>query len=156
MKFWISLLSTVAAFSISSPSQENSGIVRLDPAVNEIVPNEAKLEKIVGDLVATNGPVWARKEGYLLFSDPPSNIMYKWDPRNSKVSTFLDRSGFTGTDTKGLGREIGSNGTTFDHEGRIVFCAQGDRQIVRLEQDRKRTILASEYEGKRLNSPNDL
>jgi gluconolactonase len=140
LRLWISLYSLVVVFSISTPSQENSGIVRLDSAVDAIVPRDAKIEKLAGNLVATNGPVWARKGGYLLFSDPPTNIMYKWDPRDSKVAVFLDHSGFTGTDTTGLGREIGSNGTTFDHEGRIVFCAQGDRQIVRLETDWRRTV----------------
>ncbi len=136
--------------------QEKNDVVRLDPALDEIVSLDAKVEKISGDLTATNGPLWMTKGGFLLFSDPPNNIMYKWDPRDGKTSTYMDHSGFTGTDPKGLGREIGSNGTTLDRQGRLVFCAQGDKQIVRIEPDGKRTVLASELKGKRLESPNDV
>lgn len=149
-------LSILVAVSTAAQAQGTKHVVRQDSALDEIVSPDAIVEKLASSFVATNGPVWVRKGGYLLFSDPPANIMYKWEPRDSKVSVFLDRSGFTGTDTTGLGREIGSNGTTLDRQGRVVYCNQGDRQIVRLEEDGRRTILASEYEGKRLSSPNDL
>jgi gluconolactonase len=106
-----------------------------------------------------------KDQGYLLFSDIPANVIRKWDPKNG-FSVFLDKSGFTGTDAsnvggqtnngKGLVNLIGSNGITIDRQGRIVYCAHGDRQIVRLEKNATRTVLATRYEGKRLNSPNDL
>ena len=98
---------------------------------------------------------------YLIFSDIPGNKIYKWDPSNNRVSVVLDPSGFTGSDATGVGREVneggavfynlGSNDITLDDEGRIVFNAKGDRQIVRLEADGSRTTLASHYQGKRLN-----
>ena len=149
-------LSILVAVSTTAQAQETKHVVRQDPALDDIISPDAIVEKLAGNLIATNGPVWVPNKGYLLFSDPPANIMYKWDPRDGKVSVFLDRSGFTGTDTTGLGREIGSNGTTLDRQGRVVYCNQGDRQVVRLEGDGRRTVLASEYEGKRLSSPNDL
>ncbi|MGA2215286.1 MAG: SMP-30/gluconolactonase/LRE family protein, partial [Bryobacteraceae bacterium] len=105
--------------------------------------------------------------GYLLFSDISANVIYKWTSDN-QMSVFLKDSGYTGD----LGKisfegylarsgslfvyNFGSNGITLDRQGRLVFCAQGDRAIVRVEKDGKRTVLADRYEGKRLNRPNDL
>jgi gluconolactonase len=156
----------IIAVATIDRAQETSPVVRLDPVLNDIVPSGVKVEKLAGDFRFLEGPVWVRKAGYLLFSDIPGNVINKWNPADGKVSVFLDRSGFTGTDPSGLGGEqtngrdtfytFGSNGITLDHQARIVFCAHGDRQVVRLEKDGQRTILASQYEGKRLNSPNDL
>jgi gluconolactonase len=154
-KFQVLLLSVLIGVSTAMQSQEKSDVIRLDPALDEIVSADAKVEKLAGNLVATNGPLWMNKGGYLLFSDPPANIMYKWDPRDGRASVYLDKSGLTAGEA-GQRREIGSNGTTLDGQGRIVFCAQGDRQIVRLEADGKRTVLISAYQGKPLDSPNDL
>jgi gluconolactonase len=142
-------------------------VVRLDPALDDVVPKGAKLEKVGGDFIFTEGPVWVRKGrgGYLLFSDIPANVIRQWNP-DGKLSVFLEHSGFTGTDATDVGGEydsghgkfylLGSNAVTVDGEGRVVFCAHGDRAIVRVEKDGKRTVLADRYEGKRLNSPNDL
>lgn len=139
---------------------------RLDARFDAIVPADLKVERIAQGLGYVEGPVWNRKEGYLLFSDMRRNAIYKWNPADGKVSVFLDRAGFTGSDATGIGDEstvggevyytIGPNGVTLDPQGRVVFCAVGDRQIVRVEADGKRTVLASQYEGKRLNGPNDL
>jgi len=154
-KFLIVFCSFPVLVSTAIQSQEARDVISLDPAMDEIVSRDAKLEKLAGNLVATNGPLWMTKRNYLLFSDPPANIMYKWDPKDGKASVFLDKSGLTEGEA-GQRREVGSNGTTLDRQGRIVFCAQGDRQIVRLEEDGKRTVLIRDYQGKSLNSPNDL
>ena len=166
-KYRVLLLSIVAAFGIAAHAQEPKPIVRLEPAFDAIVPPNAKVEKIAGNLVyGLEGPLWIRKGGYLIFSGMNSNLIYKWNPKDGKVSNFLEHAGFTGSDPTGIGGEtkignevlysIGPNGSTLDPQGRIVFCAQGDRQVVRLEKDGRRTVLASHYQGKRLNSPNDL
>ena len=148
-------------------SQNFGEIVRVDPAADTIVPADAKVEKLAGDLGFLEGPIWvhSKGQGYLLFSDIPANVIRKWDPKGG-VSVFLEKSGFTGADASNVGGQtnngfgmvtlIGSNGITLDKQGRIVFCQHGDRQISRLEKNGKRTVLASRYEGKRLNSPNDL
>jgi gluconolactonase len=151
---------------ITAHSQDFGEVVRVDPAANAIIPADAKVEKLAGDFQFVEGPVWvhSKGQGYLLFSDIPANVIRKWDPKG--VSVFLEKSGFTGADASNVGGQtnngfgmvnlIGSNGITLDKQGRIVFCQHGDRQISRLEKNGERTVLASHYEGKRLNSPNDL
>ena len=146
-------------------AQESSDVVRLDSEADAVVPVGARAQQLAEGYAFLEGPVWVRKGGYLLFSDIPANVI---DKRTSdgKVSVFLKPSGYTGSDPSQAGRTIdngkatvnliGSNAVTVDRQGRIVFCAQGDRSVVRIEKDGKRTILADRFEGKRLNSPNDL
>lgn len=129
-------------------------VVKLDPRFDELVPSDATLEKVAEGFSWAEGPVWNRAGGYLLFSDVPNNAIIKWKD-GEVVSEFLKASGYTGR-AKFTGREPGSNGLTFDPAGRLVFCQHGDRRISRLEQDGSRTTLVDNYQGKRLNSPNDL
>lgn len=129
-------------------------IVRLDPRLDQVVPADAALEKIADGYVWAEGPVWSRAGNYLLFSDVPNNRIIKWKA-GEPAQTFLEPSGYSGKE-KFTGREPGSNGLTFDREGRLVFCQHGDRRISRLEKDGKWTTLVDNYQGKRLNSPNDL
>lgn len=129
-------------------------VVRLDPRLDEIVPRGAKLERIAEGISWAEGPVWDRTAGYLLFSDVPNNSILKWEA-NKGLSLFRKPSGYSGR-APFAGREPGSNGLTFDREGRLVFCQHGDRRVVRLEKDGSVTALADRYEGKRFNSPNDL
>lgn len=142
---------------------------RLDPALDRIVSGGANLEMLKeGYFGISEGPVWIPEgqSGYLLFSDIAANAIYKWTP-DGKLSVFLQNSGFTGPNTGILQgyvarsgplfvANIGSNGISVDPQGRLVFTAQGDRAIVRLEKDGTRTVLADRFEGKRLNRPNDV
>jgi gluconolactonase len=138
----------------------------LDTRFDDIVPADLQIERIAQGLGYVEGPVWDRRGGVLIFSDMRNNAIYKWDPKDGKVSTLLERAGFAGADPTGVGSEskvgtevyytIGPNGVTLDPQGRVVFCAVGDRQIVRLESDGRRTVLASHYDGKRFGGPNDL
>ncbi len=127
-------------------------VVRLDPALDKIVPAGAKVEKIAGNLRFTEGPVWIREGGYLLFSDLQLNAVMKWSP--SDGVTAYRREIFAGPHPEGV--QIGSNGLTLDRQGRVVMAEHGNRRISRIEKDGKITVLADRYEGKRLNSPNDL
>jgi gluconolactonase len=137
------------------PRPVREPVVRaLDPRFERIVPQETVLEKIVDDREWTEGPVWLRKGGYLLFSDVVANAIFRWK-EGEGVSRFLDRSGYTGA-APFAGLEPGSNGLALDAEGRVTFARHGDRQIVRREPDGRITVLADRYHGKRLNSPNDL
>ena len=140
--------------SAQSVSDSSATIVRLDPRLDEIVPANAKIEKIADGFTWTEGPVWNRSEGYLLFSEVPKNSIHKWEPGKG-VSLFLNPSGYHGKEPF-AGREPGSNGLTYDWEGRVVLCQHGDRRIARIEKDGSQTVLADRYDGKRLNSPNDL
>jgi len=153
-KYAVVLLSVIALFSHAAQTQEKTHVIKLDPAMDNIVSPDAKVERLADGFQNLEGPVWVRKGGYLLFSDIPKNVINRWNPVDGKVSLFLERSGYTGP---GLVQfEGGSNGITLDKQGRVVFAAKGDRQIVRLEKDGKRTVLASECDGKRLNPLNDL
>lgn len=129
-------------------------IVKTAPALDEIVPPGAKLEQVAGGFVFTEGPVWVKKEGALLFSSPNTNVIYRWLPAG-KVEIFRAKSGYSGVD---IGRytQPGSNGLTFDPEGRLTICQHGNRRILRVEPRGNTTVLADSYQGRRLNSPNDL
>jgi gluconolactonase len=89
-----------------------------------------------------------------LFSDIPANSVYKWKPGEG-VSLFLKNSGYSGT-TPFAGKEPGSNGLTLDAQGQLVLCRHGDRQIGRLESNGTIVPLAGHYDGRKINSPNDL
>src|SRR5579875_392568 len=129
-------------------AQSTSDVVRLDPALDGIVSVGSHVEKL-GQFGFTEGPVWVRNGGYLLFSDIPANVIYKWTP-GGNVSVFLKPSGYTGPNPKAVGKEtyngrawvrlIGSVGITLDRQGRVVFCAGGDRAVVRIEKDGRRTV----------------
>jgi gluconolactonase len=129
-------------------------IVRLDPALDAIVPQNAKIEKLASGFQFTEGPVWVKEGGYLLFSDPNANTIYRWSP-DGQVSVFRTKSGYTGVDI-GEYKQPGSNGLTLDKEGRLTINEHGNRRVTRLEKNGVLTVLADRYEGKRLNSPNDL
>ena len=129
-------------------------IVRVDPRFDKLVPPNVKIERIVSGRKWVEGPVWNRKEGYLLFSDIPTNSVIKWQ-EGKGASVFLKPSGYTGK-APFEGAEPGSNGLAFDHDGRLILAEHGDRRIARLEKNGTQTTLVDRFEGKRINSPNDL
>lgn len=128
-------------------------VERLDPAVDAIVPAGARLEKIAEGFLFGEGPLWT-PDGSLLFSDPNRNRIYRWSPGGA-LSVFRERSGYAGADVAEYGQP-GSNGLTLDPSGRLTTCEHGNRRITRTERDGGITVLAATFEGKRLNSPNDL
>ena len=128
-------------------------VVRLDPGLDEIVPTGATVEKLAGGFQFIEGPIW-HPDGYLLFSDPNANTIYRWTPDGS-VSVFRSKSGYTGTDIAEY-HQPGSNGLTLDPNGLLTIDEHGNRRVTRLERTGKITVLADRYDGKRLNSPNDL
>jgi gluconolactonase len=128
-------------------------IDRVDARLDELVPPGTVLEKVAGGFEFTEGPVWTR-DGALLFSSPNTNAIYRWTEKNG-VTVYRSKSGYTGLDA-GRYHQCGSNGLTFDPEGRLTMCQHGNRRILRVNQHGDTTVLADSYEGKRLNSPNDL
>jgi gluconolactonase len=133
-------------------------IIRRDPALDDIVPASARLEQLADGFLFTEGPVWmprtATTDGYLLFSDPNANTIYRWSP-DGQISVFRTKSGYAGVDVGEYGQP-GSNGLTVDREGRLTINEHGNRRVIRLERTGALTVLADRYQGKRLNSPNDL
>ena len=138
----------------AEPKAPGVKIVRKDPRFDALVPKDAAVETLADGYAWTEGPVWDKAKGRLLFSDIPGNRIISWS-EGKGAEVFLKPSGYTGT-AEFTGREPGSNGLAFDREGRLLLCQHGDRRIARLAADGKFETLADRYEGKRLNSPNDL
>ena len=141
---------------LAVPAQEvNVRVVRLDPALDAIVPVNPKIFKLAEGFQFTEGPVWSREGGYLLFSDPNANRIYSYEPRSGTLALFRANSGYEGGDIAEYGQP-GSNGLTFDRQGRLTIDQHGNHRVVRVEDDGRLTVLADRFGGKRLNSPNDL
>jgi gluconolactonase len=137
-----------------TPQEVNVTVTRLDPRLDTIVPVNAKLYKLADGFEFTEGPVWSRPEGALYFSDPNHNTMYRYSDKGG-LSVFREHSGYNGADIAEYGQP-GSNGLTIDREGRLTINEHGRHRVTRLEADGQLTVLADNYHGKRLNSPNDL
>src|SRR6266404_5154496 len=144
-----------------TPSEVNVEIIRKDPALDAIdEPNPKRFKRAEG-FKFTEGPIWVPDGKHLLFSDPNSNIIYKYTPNGpggnepGKLEVFRTPSGYSGADIDEYGQP-GSNGLTLDPQGRLTINQHGNHRVVRLESDGAETVLAASYEGKRLNSPNDL
>ena len=142
-----------------TPSEVNVEVVRNDPAIDEVIGQNPKVFKLAEGFKFTEGPVWINKDGgYLLFSDPNANTIYKYTPNGNldgKLDVFRTPSGYSGADIAEYGQP-GSNGLTLDPQGRLTINQHGNHRVVRDEIDGKQTVLADSYEGKRLSSPNDL
>jgi gluconolactonase len=126
----------------------------LDPRFDALIAPDTKIEKIADDLLWSEGPIWEPRSSSLLFSDIPRNRVMRWNEKQG-VSVFLERSGYTGA-APFTGREPGSNGLTLDLQGRLTLCQHGDRRVSTREADGTMKPLAVGYNGKKLNSPNDL
>jgi gluconolactonase len=137
-----------------TPSEVNVEVIRKDPAINEIVGPNPKIFKLAEGFQFTEGPIWVRDGGYLIFSDPNANTQYKYT-RDGELTVFRHPSGYSGADIAEYGQP-GSNGLTLDQQGRLTINEHGNRRVTRLEKDGSLSVLADRYEEKRLNSPNDL
>jgi len=137
-----------------TPHEVNIAVERDDPAIDAIVPANAKLFKVAEGFQFTEGPIWVREQRALLFSDPNHNTIYKYAD-GAPITVFREKSGYDGTDIAQYGQP-GSNGLTLDHDGRLTINEHGRHRVTRLERDGSLTVLAASFEGKRLNSPNDL
>lgn len=137
----VGLLVLVAVVPGRSRADGGGSIVEKSAELRKLVPQNATIEKIAGGFHFTEGPVWHR-DGFLLFSDIPANAVIKWEA-DGGVSKYREVSG-------------NSNGLTYDKQARLIACEHGNRRVTREEKDGKIAVLASHYEGKRLNSPNDV
>jgi gluconolactonase len=141
-----------------APHEVNVEVVRNDPAMDAIVTHNPKIFKLAEGFQFTEGPVWVngktKSGGYLLFSDPNSNTIYKYVP-DGQLSIFKKNSGYNGKDVAEY-FQPGSNGLTLDRQGRLTINEHGNRRVTRIEKDGRVTVLADSYQSKRLNSPNDL
>ena len=129
-------------------------VVRNDSRLDALLSATAKIEVLASGFVWSEGPAWVKEGGYLLFSDVPQNTVYKWNEKDG-LTTFLKPSGYSGAG--GYSNEQGSNGLIINNKGQLVSCEHGDRRVslMPILGGGKRT-LADNFEGKRLNSPNDV
>ena len=139
----------------SSVADTIGTVIRLDDRIDTLVPADAVIEKLADGFEWSEGPVWVPNEGgTFFFSDIPVNTIYRWDEKGG-LSPYLRPAGYAGSDPSGA--ELGTNGLMLDAEGRLVMCDHGNRQVARLDATNfTRETIASAYEGRRLNSPNDL
>lgn len=150
------LAATAAATAAQSPAPGRIGrIERLSPRFDLLVDPDAPIEKLGEGYRWSEGPAWVRRGGYLLFSDVPANRMYRWSAAGG-VSIFLEPSGLEGRVPAAL-REAGSNGLIPGPGDTILMADSGSRAIARLDlATRRKTFLATTFERRRFNSPNDL
>jgi gluconolactonase len=147
------VLSLIVASAQPPP---RASMERLDPAINQIVPANASVERVATGFTWTEGPIWI-PTGYLLFADIRNNRIMKWVPQGG-ISVFMHPSGYLGTEPY-PGPDSGSNGMTLDPRGRLTVAGYAQRDVWRLESmspHATRTILGDKFHGKRLNSPDDL
>lgn len=142
-------------------------VLALDPALNAILSTGARLHTLIRRDTIFDGPVWVRRgrSGYLLFSDVPGNAIDRLGP-HGRVATFLSDilparrmpAAYESLGLEGQKRFSmpGPDGMTLDPRGRVVYCSYSAGEIVRLEGDGRRTVLADRFAGRRLNAPNDL
>jgi gluconolactonase len=157
---WIAIAALLACGGGETPSEtegiksmDGAGqVLKVDPLLDTIIPADYRIEKLAEGMVFTEGPVWVPQGGYLLFSDVRGNAMYKWAP--GEGTTDLLKPVYEG-DQEGL---TGSNGLTLDSKGNLVICEHGNRRISRmtLPKGGERKVVVDNFEGKKLNSPNDL
>lgn len=151
------LFSAALAMAVLAPTALAQKVERLDPLANRIVPKNARLERVATGLNKwTEGPVWT-PNGSLLFAEIPGNSIMKWSPGGT-ATVFIHPSGYRGSEPYN-GPEPGSNGMTLDAEGRLTVAGHARRNVWRLESmspSAQITMLADSFQGKKLNSPNDL
>lgn len=147
------LLSATSA--IAADRQTIGTVERLDPKLDDYISQDAKIEKLADGFEWAEGPVWVRDGDYLLFSDVPRNVVQRWS-EDKGISEFLKPSGFTGKTPPDGTREPGSNGLAIAPDGQLVLCQHGDRRVAKLGKNGVFETLADKFDGKRLNSPNDL
>lgn len=150
------LIPILALVNLQMAFAETIGrLERLDPAFETYIAADSKIEVLASGFTWTEGPVWVGDEasGHLLFTDIPRNSIFRWTPARG-IELFMNPSGYTGVTFYGL--EPGANGLAIDGQGRLVMCEHGDRRVSVLTPGGGKMTLVDSFEGKRLNSPNDL
>jgi gluconolactonase len=130
-------------------------IHRLSPKLDAVIAPDVQIQQLADGFIWSEGPVWVGDGGYLVFSDVPGNVVYRWSEADG-VSEFLNPSGYAGPPTDAFA-EPGQNGMALDAAGDLLACDHGNRALARIDlKTRKKTLFLEHWQGKRFNSPNDL
>lgn len=156
--FFLGLLATVSMGFGQNPATEIGTIEFISDELSGLIKKDAKVEIIADGFQFTEGPCWVSKEKMLLLSDVPGNTIYKWTEAKGK-EIYIQPGGYT--DTAKRGGFMGPNGLTLSSDGKLLICQHGDRRIAVMDAplNAPKAVFktaAGAYEGKRLNSPNDL
>lgn len=160
IKLFICLLALTLFFNgfAQESNKEIASIEFIAPELNKLIKKDAKVEVIVDGCQFTEGPLWLEKEQMLLFSDIPGNTIYKWTAAKGK-EVFVQPGGYTGSEPRG--GFLGPNALYLTKDGQLWVCQHGDRRIARMDASLNApkssfSTVVGEYNGKKLNSPNDL
>jgi gluconolactonase len=118
-------------------------IIALDPRFRRYIQGHSPIKRLYTGTLWSEGPAWNGVGRYLVWSDIPNNVQMRFIEEDSRITTFRNPSGY-------------SNGNTFDYQGRQLSCEHGGRRVVRYEYNGTTTVIAEKFEGKHLNSPNDI
>ena len=138
---------------MTARSQGCAASQRLASYSDALVPTGTVAEKVVDGLEFAEGPLWY-PDGHLLFSDPNTNVIWRLHPEGD-LSIWRAKSGYAGVAAAEYGQP-GSNGLALDGDRRVTICEHGNRRVTRVEKNGTLTVLADSFEGRKLNSPNDL
>ncbi len=141
----------------SSPTlrRATASVERMDDRLDALLDPQVLVEVLAEGFLWAEGPVWVAQDSALLFSDIPRNTVYRWKEQHG-LAVYLRPAGYAAGDQP-PGRELGVNGLALDPKGTLVMADHGLRQISRLNPEQfTKTALAHQYQGRRLNSPNDL
>ncbi len=149
---------TIETEVVVSTYRTVGSVERLDSQINSFISADADIEVLASGFEWAEGPLWLADQNALIFTDVPTNKIWKWTEKDS-LSLFLEPSGYLGTETKK--KEPGANGLALDGEGNLILCQHGERRIAMMNSPLSAptadfTTLASDFEGKKFNSPNDL
>ncbi len=168
MKHYSIFVSFLILLSCTSPKEQIAeapaqfqtigSVERLDSAINSLIASDAQIEVLASGFEWAEGPLWLEEQQALIFTDVPTNKIWKWTEKDS-LSLCLTPSGYLGDRTDK--REPGANGLALDAEGNLILCQHGERQVGKMlaALDAPKSefeALATGYEGKQFNSPNDL
>ena len=122
---------------------EGTGFEIIDESFNDCLIGHARVDRLWTGARWSEGPTWFAAGRYLVWSDIPNNCLLRWDETDGTVSVFRNPSN-------------NANGNTVDTQGRLLSCEHLTRRVTRTEHDGSISVLADQYQGRRLNSPNDL
>ena len=149
------------------PQAQPFSITRTVPALDDLISRAAELVELARGFGLTEGGLWIADgtSGYWIFAGLLDNVLYKVTPQK-QVSVFMEKAGYTGSDPEHVGTQtrsgrshvllIGPSCSGMDHQGRVIWCADNDRQVMRLERDGTHTVLSSGMDGKKFSGPNDI